>query len=108
MDLAFNLSGDPLSQGILDQFRTEISSFAPQHVDAATGHALAAAMLGDGMSFKDAAALALHYHEAGAGDDILIHLCGSQGGKDNKPAARIVAEQISDPKRRAAILNQLK
>jgi RNA polymerase sigma factor (sigma-70 family) len=108
MDLAFGFYNDKLSIALLDQFRTEISSFAPQHVDAATGHALAAAMLGDGMSFNDAAALALHYHEAGAGDDILIHLCGSQGGKDNKAAARIIAEKISHPKRRAALLNQLK
>lgn len=108
MDVALCFYGDRVTQNNLDELRASVSKIAPQQIDAATGHALAASVLGNGMSFKDAAALALHYHEAGGGDDLLIHFCGSKGGKDNKPAARLIAEKISNPKRREAMLNQLK
>jgi RNA polymerase sigma factor (sigma-70 family) len=108
MNLAFHPYDKPVSQNVLDELRADVRKIAPQQVDAATGHALAAEMLRGGMSFDQAATLALHYYEAGAGDDLLIHLCNSPGGKKNKPAARLLAEKISDPKRRAGILNQLK
>jgi RNA polymerase sigma factor (sigma-70 family) len=108
MDLALDFYGEKISQNALEEFRTSVRKFAPQQLDAATGKALAAAMLRDGTSFNDAAALALHYHEAGGGDDLLIHFCGSEGGKANKPAARLIAEKISNPQRREAMMNQLK
>jgi RNA polymerase sigma factor (sigma-70 family) len=108
MDLALDFYGEKISQNALEEFRTSVRRFAPQQLDAATGKALAAAMLRDGTSFNDAAALALHYHEAGGGDDLLIHFCGSEGGKANKPAARLIAEKISNPQRREAMMNQLK
>jgi hypothetical protein len=108
MDLALSFYGEKISQNTLDEFRADVRKIAPQQLDAATGKALAAAMLRNGTSFNDAAALALHYHEAGGGDDLLIHFCGSQGGKDNKPAARLIAEKISNPQRRETMLNQLK
>ncbi len=56
----------------------------------------------------DSATLAPHDHEAGDGGALLIHFCASQGGKDNKPAARIIAEKVADPKQSEALPNQRK
>jgi RNA polymerase sigma factor (sigma-70 family) len=105
---AHSFNGTKATQTALDEFRTLLGTIAPQQIDAATGNALAYAIVRNDTSFNDAAALALHYHEAGAGDDLLIRFLGLQVAKNDRPAARLIAEKISNPQRRKATLNHLK
>ena len=93
----------------LDAMREWVGSQAPGSTDRITGKALGeAAQQGRKMDFAAAADLAVQYNQAGTGDDVLATFLESSAVWSNKEQARVLAERITDAKRRAEILNRLK
>lgn len=93
----------------IDAMRTWAATQAPDQLDTLTGKALATATQGNGKTkFEEAAALALHYHEASDNDEVLSSFLDGWAARRNKDQARVLAEKISDPKRRGEILEKLK
>lgn len=93
----------------LDAMRAWASTQSPDQVNTLTGKALANAGQGNGgTKFEDAAALAVQYHEASGNDEVLSSFLDGWAARRNKDQARILAEKISDPKRRGEILEKLK
>lgn len=98
-----------ISREDIDELRGWAATQAPGNVEKATGAALAQSMSGDNnLEFIDAAALASHYHAANGNDDVLTELLSNLVVDDHQEEARILAEKITDPQRRAEILNQIK
>ena len=81
----------------------------PDHssIDTLTGKVLGAAANQDGMSYHEAAALIEHYHDSTGSDELLIGFLTSKarGGLEE---ARVLAERIADPEKRAQILDHLR
>lgn len=72
-------------------------------VDTATGKALGKGIHDDGMSFGEAADLALHYQETPGGDDILVGFLSTHTN-EHCAEAHPMAEKIKDPVKRAALV----
>jgi hypothetical protein len=60
------------------------------------------------MEFSEAAELAVQYNDASGNDDVLSTFLDRGPARQNKEQARLLAEKISDPKRREEILKSLK
>lgn len=93
----------------LDTMREWTKTQAPGSTDKITGEALAGLLQnGRKMDFAEASELALHYREAGGTDDVLTSFLDSWPARQNKDQARVLAEKITDEKRREEILKKLK
>ena len=93
----------------VDSLREWLTRQAPEQVDTITGKALAEAAQADGeFGFEEAAQLALQYQKSSSNDDVLVAFLKSYSARSNLEQAIQLAGQISDEKRRADILNQLK
>lgn len=98
-----------LTRDDIDGLREWVNSQAPDSTDTVTGKALGEAAQGNRrMDFATAAELAVEYTAASGSDEVLATFLASWAARHNKPAARALAERISDEKRRAEILTILK
>ncbi len=93
----------------IDGLREWAATQSPDTVDQTTGRALANASLrgGKSLKFSEAADLALQYHQSSGNDDVIVSFFDRKIGDGNREEARALAEKISDPARRAAVLNNL-
>lgn len=88
----------------LDTMREWVGTQAPGSTDSITGKILGNAIQGGGkMNFSEAADLAIQYN-----DEVLATFLESGPARQNKEQARVLAEKISDLKRREKILKNLK
>ena len=88
--------------------REWVTTQAPESTGNVTGKALANAIQnGRKIEFSEAAELAVEYNSAANNDDVLSSFLDSYGSRQNKEQARVLAEKISDPKRREEILKKL-
>ena len=94
----------------LDAMREWTTSQAPGTTDKVTGVALANSTQGtQKLEFSEAAALATQYHEASGNDDVLSgFLMAYDPDKGSKEEARVLAQKISDVKKREEILTRFK
>jgi len=94
----------------LDTMREWVTSQAPERTGAVTGKVLATASSrhSGGMEFSQAADLAVQYHDASGNDDVLSSFLDGWPARQNKEQSRVLAEKISDVKRREEILKKLK
>jgi hypothetical protein len=98
-----------LSHEDLDSMRSWVETQAPGTADATTGKVLGFSDRNGGkLSFSQAAELALEYHERSGNDEVLASFLSVRGGRDHQDEIRVLAEKISDEKRREEILKQLK
>lgn len=94
-----------------DTMREWVGVQAPESIGIVTGKALASAARnqnGRMMEFSEAADLAVEYHDASNNDDVLATFLDGWPARQNKEQARLLAEKISDEKRRAEIIRKLK
>lgn len=93
-----------------DSMREWTAAESPASTDSLTGKALANIPQGGNskMKFEDVAELATHYHEASGNDDVLVSFLEGGYARRNKDQSRLMAEKISNPKRRGEILEKLK
>ena len=86
------------------------TSQAPGTTDKVTGIALATSTQAtQKLEFSEAAVLATQYHEAGGKDEVLIgFLMAYDPNNGFKEEARVLAQKISDVKKREEILNRFK
>lgn len=97
-----------VSREDLDSMRVWVEAQAPGSADATTGKALGQAVHKDGkIDFPQAAALALEYHESSGNDEVLSNFLDGWVARQNQAEARVLAEKISDEKRREEILKKL-
>ncbi len=93
----------------IDSLREWVGAQAPEILDVVTGKALGAAAQGNrSMEFSAAAELAVEYGIASGNDEVLATFLTSMAARDNKPAARVLADNVSDERRRTEILTFLK
>ena len=93
----------------VDSLREWLTRQAPGQVDSITGKAIAEAAQDEGkFKFAEASQLVLQYHQSTGSDDVLVAFLQSYSARSNLEEAIHMAELISDKKRRAEILNQLK
>jgi len=93
----------------IDTMRQWVSTQAPESISTVTGKALAnASGRGDKMEFSEDAELAVEYNTATGNDDVLATFLDGYSALENKEQARVLAEKITDPKRREEILKKLK
>ena len=93
----------------VDSLREWLTRQAPGQVDSITGKALAEAAQDEGkFKFFEASQLALHYQQSSGNDDVLVAFLESYSARSNLEEAIHLADQITDAKRRAEILDQLK
>jgi hypothetical protein len=92
----------------LDSMREWVTAQAPEKTGRVTGTVLAAAQNGRRMEFSEAAELAVEYHDASGNDEVLSAFLEGLSVRNNKEQARLLAEKISDMKRREEILENLK
>ena len=98
-----------VTQNDVDQLRTWLASQAPGKIDSMTGKALAEAAQDDGkFQFTDASQLVLHYQKLTGSDDVLVSFLQSYAARSNLEEAIHLAEKISNPQRRAQILQSWK
>lgn len=98
-----------IKQEDFDHMREWIAKEAPTMTDRTTGMTLASLLSGSGrIKFTQAADLAIHYHEGGGGDELLLPLLEQREAKRNPDVARKLAERITDEKKREEILRKLK
>lgn len=92
----------------LDTMREWVTAQAPEKTGTVTGKVLASASQGgDKMEFSEAADLAVQYHDASGNDDVLSSFLDGWPARQNKEQARVLAQKISDVKRREEILKNL-
>jgi hypothetical protein len=97
-----------ITRADLDAMRKWTTTQAPESTDSITGKAIADALWhGSNLSFADASVLVLQYNKASGNDDTLSSFLGSVIFPQNKDQARVLAAQITDPKRREEILKKL-
>jgi hypothetical protein len=103
------IAGDrAVTRGDVEEMRAWVEQQAPGTADKVTGEALGdAAQDGPGFDFEAAAKLALEYHRASAGDDVLAAFLESFAARSNLDQAVALAREIRDPKRREEILGIL-
>jgi hypothetical protein len=93
----------------LDSMREWVTAQAPEKTGDVTGKVLAtASQNGRKMEFSEAAELAVQYHDASGNDDVLSNFLDGWPARQNKEQSRVLAEKISDVKRREEILKKLK
>ena len=94
----------------LDAMREWTTSQAPGTTDKVTGVALANSTQGtQKLEFSEAAALATQYHEASGNDEVLTgFLMAYNPNRGSKEEARVLAQKISDVKKREEILSRFK
>ncbi len=93
----------------IDSLRAWLARQAPGQVDSITGKALAEAAQDRGkFQFPEASQLVLQYQKSSGSDDVLVSFLQSYSARSNLEEAQHLAEMISDEKRRAQILRQLK
>lgn len=93
----------------VDELRTWLASQAATKIDSITGKAIAeAAQDGGKFKFAEASQLVLHYQKISGSDDGLVSFLQSYAARSNLQEAVKLADQISDPQRRAQILQSLK
>jgi hypothetical protein len=93
----------------VDAMREWLKRQAPGTEDQVTGEALAdAAQEGGEFGFAEASKLALEYHKSSGNDDVLVAFLESFAARSNLEEALPLADQITDPARREAILNRLR
>ena len=98
-----------LTREDIDSLREWVGAQAPDTLVVVTGKALGEAAQGNrNMEFSAAAELAVEYGTASGTDELLATFLTSMAASQNKPAARALAERISDDGRRAEILTFLK
>ena len=98
-----------LSREPIDGLREWVSSQAPDATDSVMGKVLGQAAWGSRkMEFAAAAELAVEYNAASGGDEVLATFLTSYAARENKAAARVLAETISDEQRREQVLTFLK
>ena len=98
-----------LSREPIDGLREWVRSQAPDATDNVMGKVLGQAAWGSRkMKFAAAAELAVQYSAASGSDEVLATFLTSYAARENKPAARALAEEISDEQRRGEILTFLK
>jgi hypothetical protein len=92
----------------LDTMREWVTAQAPEKTGTVTGKVLASASQGGRkMEFAEAADLAVQYHDASGNDDVLSSFLDGWPARQNKEQARVLAQKISDVKRREEILKNL-
>jgi hypothetical protein len=91
----------------IDRLREWTAKESPAMSDRTTGKALASVLSNNRIEFAEAAEMALHYQENGAGDEVLLPLLENQRAQENKDAARKLTQRISDETRREEILRKL-
>lgn len=93
----------------LDTMREWTTTQSPDSTDSVTGKALATSLQGGHkLDFAEASEMALHYRETSGNDDVLASFLDSWPARQNKDQARVLAEKITDEKRREEILKKLK
>ncbi len=93
----------------LDSMREWVTAQAPEKTGAVTGKVLAdASQNGRKMEFSEAAELAVQYNDTSGNDNVLSAFLDGWPARQNKEQARLLAEKISDVKRREEILKKLK
>ena len=98
-----------LTRADVDTLREWLTRQAPGQVDTITGKALAEAAQNQGkFKFAEASQLVIQYQQSTGNDDALVAFLQSYSARSNLEEAIHMADLISDAKRRAAILNQLK
>jgi hypothetical protein len=98
-----------VSRQDVDSLREWLTRQAPEKVDSITGKALAEAAQESGkFQFSHASELVLQYQQSSGSDDVLVAFLQSYAARSNLDEAQHLAEKISDEKRRAQILKQLK
>lgn len=96
-----------LSTTEVDEMRTWAEKQAPGSSDEITGKSLARTIQHNNPStFKSASDLVLQYHAKGSGDDLIFHFLENQHDDRNKDTIRDLAQKITDPERREAILKK--
>lgn len=98
-----------IKQEDLDRMREWTAHEAPEMTNRTTSLALVNLLNRDGgMPIDQVANLALHYHESGDGDVMLLPLVDHWKAKQNPEVRRKIAEGISNEKIREEILRKLK
>ncbi len=91
-----------------DAMREWVTTQSPGSTASVTGKALGDAVDSNRkMNFAEASALAVDYNKAAGNDGLLTRFLESFAALQNKEQARVLAESISDEKRRAEILKRL-
>jgi len=102
------ITNETVTRDDVDALREWAATQAPDATDRATGNMLAmATQTPPALEFNAAAALALQYSQASGNDDVLGAFLESWAALYNKDQARAYAANISDERRRAAILKRL-
>jgi hypothetical protein len=92
-----------------DVMRVWVSTEASESIGKITGEALGSVVRNRrGMNFTEAAELAVEYNTAAGNDDVLYSFLEHSDLSASKDEARILGEKISDPQRRAEILEKIK
>ena len=95
----------PVADSDIDSLREWAATQAPDRVNLVTGRAIAAiGQAGRKTTYSDTVAMVLRYHEAAPNDDILIGFLENASSNGNQGEARLLAEKITDEKRREEIL----
>ncbi len=97
-----------ISPSEIDSVRQWALIQSPDTVDEATAEALRSISSHGSNAFNRAADLALHYHEVTGNDEILTGFLDYGISPQNKPRARLLAERISDPAKRAEAQGRIK
>ena len=94
----------------LNAMREWTTSQAPATTDKVTGLALAnSTQANKKLEFSEAAVLATQYHEASGNDDVLVSfLMAYDPNNGSKEEARVLAQKISDVKKREETLGRFK
>jgi hypothetical protein len=96
-----------LTVGEIDTFRRWVATQAPDNVDSATAQALVAVGHEGEKAFNQAAEIALHYQQANGNDDVLIGFLSTMSKFGKSEEVRLLAAKITDPAKRAEILENL-
>lgn len=93
----------------IDTMREWVTLHEPESTGTVTGKALArATQIGGKFQFSEAAELALEYHATAGNDDVLFSFLDGWPARQNIEQTRVLAEKLSDPKRREEILKSLR
>lgn len=102
------VSGEVTRQEV-DRMRDWLKLQAPGEVDSITGKSLAEAAQERGkFKYSEASQLVLQYQQSTGKDDVLVSFLESYSARSNLEEAKDLANRITDEKRRAEILLQLK
>lgn len=98
-----------VTQRDVDELRTWLAGQASAKVDSITGKAIAeAAQDGGKFKFSEASELIRHYQKISGNDEGIISFLQSYSARSNLEEAIHLADMISNPQRRAEVLNSLK